>query len=86
MKTSFTATLMLSICVAISGVSSAQQTTTQQQSGTQQSAQQNLSQQQGLNTATAKQPAVVKKVGFRLTSWRTVHGDGTQATTDMALC
>lgn len=83
MKTSFAVTMMLSVCVAISGVSNAQQTTTQQQSGTQQSAQQNLTQQQGANTATAGQPAVVKKVGFRMANWRTIHGDGTQTTTDM---
>ncbi len=83
MKTSFAATLMLSVCIAFSGVSSAQQTTTQPQNGTQQSAPQNLTQQQGVITATATQAAVVKKVGFRMANWHTVHGDGTKATTDM---
>ena len=74
--------MMLSVCVAISGNSNAQQTTTQQQSRTQTSAQQNFTQQQSANTA-ARQPAIVKKVGFRMANWRTVHGDGTKATTDL---
>lgn len=35
------------------------------------------------NFAAAVQPSVVKKVGFRMANWRTVHGDGTKATADL---
>ena len=28
-------------------------------------------------------PKVVKKVGFRMANWRTIHGDGTKATTNL---
>ena len=90
MKITFAVTTLLLVCVVCSGVSNAQQTTTQQQGVPQQYTQQNGTQQQSQaasqqaqNGVVANQPAVVKKVGFRLANWRTVHGDGTKATTDM---
>ena len=76
MKTSLVATLLLSACVVFATSSAnAQQQTTQQQ----QTYQQNVA--QGANAAA--QPKVVKKVGFRMANWRTIHGDGTKATTDL---
>ena len=74
MKTSIITSLLLSACVVLS---SSNLNAQQQQ---QQTNQQNASQVG--NTATA-QPKVVKKVGFRMASWRTIHGDGTKATTDL---
>ena len=74
MKTSIITSLLLSACVVLS---SSNLNAQQQQ---QQTNQQNASQVG--NTATA-QPRVVKKVGFRMASWRTIHGDGTKATTDL---
>lgn len=70
MKSSIIATLLLSACVAFSSSNA----NAQQQQVNQQ--------QQTANTATA-QPKVVKKVGFRMANWRTIHGDGTKATTDL---
>jgi hypothetical protein len=75
MKTSFVATMVLSGCIALSGTSTspAQQSATQFQPG------QQATPQQGGSTTTAQQ-AVVKKVGFRMTNWQTIHSDGTPAT------
>ncbi len=75
MKTSFIATTLLFGFFALIGISdsTAQQTANQFQSGQQPAA------QQGGNTTTA-QPAVLQKVGFRMTNWQTIHSDGTPAT------
>ncbi len=69
MKTPFiTAKLLFAACVTLS-LTNVQ-------------AQQQQQQQPSVAPATA-QSQVVKKVGFRMAKWRTVHGDGTQATTDL---
>jgi len=76
MKTSFVATFLLSAFVVFSTSNlNAQQQLNQQQ--------QQTSQQQQPGDVANAQPQVVKKVGFRMASWRTIHGDGTKATTDL---
>jgi len=67
MRSFFAATLMLSACVVFASDANAQR-----QAG-----------QYNSNAPTSRQPAVVKKVGFRMANWRTVHGDGTKATTEL---
>ena len=83
MKTSFVSTLLLSACVvfATSNANAQQQTTQQQQQTTQQLQQTNQQEAAQAANAAAAQPQVVKKVGFRMANWRTIHGDGTKATT-----
>ena len=85
MKTSFVSTLLLSACVvfATSNANAQQQTTQQQQQTTQQLQQTNQQEAAQAANAAAAQPQVVKKVGFRMANWRTIHGDGTKATTDL---
>jgi hypothetical protein len=80
MQISFAATLLLSAYVVLStsDASAQQQTNNQQQNG---AFKQNTA--QPANSATATQPGVVKKVGFRMANWRSIHGDGTKATTDL---
>ena len=83
MKTSFVATFLLSALVVFSTSNlNAQQQLNQQQQQLNQQQQQTSQQQQPGSVANA-QPQVVKKVGFRMASWRTIHGDGTKATTDL---
>jgi len=75
MNISFIATTLVAGFFALNGISntSAQQPANQFYSG------QLSAGQQPENTTTA-QPAVVKKVGFRMTNWQTIHSDGTPAT------
>ena len=37
---------------------------------------------QGAQNASEVQPPVIRLVGFRLSNWRTIHGDGTKAARD----
>ncbi len=73
MKITFVASLTVAIAMLISSNSNAQQNQQLQQNRT--------ASQQTANAS--QQPAVVKKVGFRMANWRTVHGDGTQAAADL---
>lgn len=66
MNNLITTTMLLALCTIFLNHADGQQTNNQQ----------------ATNSANANQQTLVKKVGFRLANWRTIHGDGTKATQD----
>ena len=70
MKTTFIALVSAMATLLVSNSSDAQQNQFRQQA-------------QATSNNAQQQPAIVKKVGFRMANWRTVYGDGTQATTKL---
>lgn len=66
MKPSILTSMLLATCMIFLNHANGQQTNNQQVT----------------NSANANQQTLVKKVGFRLANWRTIHGDGTKATQD----
>ena len=70
MKTTYIALAAAMTALLVSNSSDAQQNQFRQQA-------------QATSNNAQQQPAVVKKVGFRMANWRTVYGDGTQATTKL---